>query len=158
MPNTYTQLYIHFVFAVQNRDALVHEAIREPVQKYMAGIISNTKHKLLSIYSMPDHTHIFLGLNPNQSISNLAQVLKSNSSKWMNKEKLCRFPFNWQDGYGAFSHQRSSISNVCNYVQNQKQHHSKKTFKSEYLDLLREHEVEYDDRYLFNFFDETDYT
>ena len=153
MPNTYTQLYIQFVFAVKHRDALITESLREPVQKYITGIVQNNRHKLLSIYCMPDHTHVFLGLNPAQSISSLAADMKSNSAKWINSEKLCKFHFNWQDGYSAFSYHKDLIPVIGKYVDNQKEHHKKKTFREEYLDLLREFDVEYDDRYLFEFFE-----
>src|SRR5688500_9801173 len=107
MPNTYTQLYIQFVFAVLNRDALIKDPIREEIQKYISGIVKNNHHKLLAIYCMPDHAHVFIGLNPKQSISSLANDLKSNSSRWINSEKLCKHHFNWQEGYGAFSYHKS---------------------------------------------------
>jgi len=154
MPNTYTQLYIQFVFAVQNREALIKESIREEVQRYITGIATNNRHKMLAIYCMPDHAHIFLGLNPNQSISSLANDLKSNSSRWINSNKLCNYHFNWQEGYGAFSYHKSRIASLGKYIYNQQVHHKKRTFKEEYLDLLKEFDVEYNDQYLFNFFEE----
>ena len=153
MPNTYTQLYIQLVFAVQNREALISENIRKEIQKYITGIANNNKHKMLAIFCMPDHAHVFVGLNPNQSISKLANDLKSNSSKWINKEKLCKFHFNWQEGYGAFSYHKSMISTIGNYINSQNIHHKNRTFKEEYNELLKEFDVEFDEQYLFKFFD-----
>ena len=154
MPNTYTQLYIQFVFAVLYRNAMIKESIREETQKYITGIVQNNGHKMLAIYCMPDHAHVFIGLNPKQSISSLANDMKSNSSKWINNNKLCKTQFNWQEGYGAFSYHKSRINSLGNYINNQPQHHKKRGFKEEYLELLREFEVDYDERYLFDFFEE----
>lgn len=154
MPNTYTQLYIQFVFAVQNRDAMITEAIRNDVQKYITGIATKKEHKMLALYCMPDHTHIFVGLNPSQSISSLAGDLKSNSARWLNQEKLCKFEFNWQEGFGAFSYHKKMISTIGNYIYNQADHHKKESFKKEYLGLLKEFDVSYNEAYLFHLFDE----
>ncbi len=154
MPNTYTQLYIQFVFAVKYRNTLIREPIRDEVQKYISGIARAKGHKLLAIYCMPDHTHILLGLNPNQSISNLANDLKSNSSKWINEKKLTPIHFNWQEGFGAFSYHKKMITTICHYIETQPDHHKKRSFKAEYLDLLKEFDIEYNDQYLFDFFEE----
>jgi len=153
MPNTYTQLYIQLVFAVQNRESLIREPNRDEIQKYITGIASKNGHKVLSIYCMPDHAHIFIGLNPNQSISSLANDLKSNSSKWINEKKLFRYKFNWQNGYGAFSYHKGMISTIGHYIDTQPEHHQKRSFKHEYLDLLREFDIDFNDQYLFDFFD-----
>jgi len=153
MANTYTKLYIQYVFAVLHRERLVQESFREELQKYLAGIVRNKRHKLLSVYCMPDHTHIFIGLNPVQSISSLANDLKSNSSKWINSNNLPKLHFHWQEGFGAFSYHKDLVPVVGNYIDNQKEHHAKKSFRDEYLDMLREFDVEYDERYLFEFFD-----
>ncbi|MEP6792715.1 MAG: IS200/IS605 family transposase [Saprospiraceae bacterium] len=153
MANTYTQLYIQFVFAVKYRQALIGESIRIEVEKYITGITQNKGHKMLALYCMPDHTHIFVGLNPNQSISSLAGDIKSNSSRWINKEKMCMYEFNWQEGFGAFSYHKSRLATIGNYIYNQPEHHKKQSFKDEYLGLLKEFEVEYNQVYLFDFFD-----
>jgi len=147
MPNTYTQLYIQFVFAIRNREALIREPIREEIQKYITGIATNKGHKMLAIYCMPNHAHIFVGLNPSQSISSLANDLKSNSSRWINSEKLSRFRFQWQEGFGAFSYHKSLIHTVGNYIDNQQAHHRKRTFRDEYLSLLKEFEVDFKARW-----------
>ena len=153
MANTYTQLYVQFVFAVQHREALIKESIREEIQKYITGIARNNGHKMLSIYCMPDHAHVFVGLKPTQSISSLASDLKANSAKWINTQRLCKFHFNWQEGYGAFSYHKNLISTVGNYIDTQPQHHQRRSFKEEYLDLLREFDVDYNDQYLFEFYE-----
>jgi REP element-mobilizing transposase RayT len=153
MPNTYTQLYIQFVFAVQHRKAMIQEPIREEIHRYLTGIANNNGHKMLAVYCMPDHAHIFVGLNPNQSISSLANDLKSNSSKWINEKKLFRYKFNWQNGYGAFSYHKGMLSTICQYIETQPEHHQKWSFQDEYLNLLREFDVDFNDHYLFEFFD-----
>ena len=149
MANTYTQLYVQIVFAVQNRNALISESFREELQKYATGIIQNNTHKMLAIYCMPDHTHIMVGLNPVQSISSLVNDIKSNSSKWINEQKKLKFPFNWQDGYGAFSYDRNRLYTTIDYINNQKQHHAKFNFKEEYLKLLKDFDIDYQEQYLF---------
>lgn len=149
MPNTYTQLYVQFVFAVQNRTPLIKEDIRVPIEKYMYGIITQMKHKMLAIYCMPDHCHILVGMHPSHSVSDLARMIKSNSSKWINAEKLTRPTFRWQEGYGAFSYAKSQKEQVIKYILKQPEHHKKKSFQEEYLDFLRKFEVEYDERYVF---------
>ena len=149
MPNTYTQLYIQLVFAVQHRKALIHENIRDELQKYITGIAQAHKHKMLAIYCNPDHTHVLVGLNATQSLSSLANVMKSNSSCWLNETKRLNSHFNWQDGYGAFSYHKSQLDMIVKYVRNQKEHHKNTCFKEEYLELLKEFNIDYDDRYLF---------
>lgn len=153
MPNTYTQLYIQFVFAVKHRDALIMESFREELQKYLTAIVQLNHHKMLSIYVMPDHAHVLVGLHPGQSISMLANEMKANSSKWINDHKKSRFHFNWQEGYGAFSYNKEMMYTVANYIQGQPEHHKKKSFKEEYLQLLHEFDVAFNDQYLFDFFD-----
>tara|TARA_R110002096_G_scaffold86990_3_gene199798 strand:- start:25521 stop:25883 length:363 start_codon:yes stop_codon:yes gene_type:complete len=116
MPNTYTQILIQYVFAVKHREAVIKDDIRIPLEKYISGIISNNKHKLLAIYCMPDHCHILVGLNPSQSLSDLARDIKSNSTKWLNENKYTEYKFQWQEGYGAFSYARSQLDTVVNYI------------------------------------------
>ncbi len=150
MPNTYTQILIQYVFAVKHREAVIKDDIRIPLEKYISGIISNNKHKLLAIYCMPDHCHILVGLNPSQSLSDLARDIKSNSTKWLNENKYTEYKFQWQEGYGAFSYAKSQLDTVVNYILNQPEHHYKKTFKEEYLDFLLKFNIQYDSKYLFN--------
>ena len=151
MPNTYSQLYIQIVFAVQGRKSLIKESIREELQKYILGIVSNHKQKLLAIYCMPDHTHIFLSMKPNMAISDLVRTIKSNSSSFLKDRNLVN-DFSWQEGFGAFSYAKSQAKNVIDYVLNQAEHHKKRTFKEEYVEFLNKFEIDYDEKYLFEFY------
>lgn len=150
MPNTYTQLYIHFVFAVKYRKATIAEEWENRLQKYITGIVQNNGHKLLAINTMPDHLHLFVGLNPKQSISELMRLVKGDSSEFINKEGFSKRMFYWQDGYGAFSNSRSQIDMVVKYILNQKEHHAQKTFREEYIGILKEYGIEYDEKYIFH--------
>jgi putative transposase len=149
MGNTYTQLYIHFVFAVKYRASLIDETWGERLRQYITSIIQRQQNKMIAINNMPDHLHLFIGLNPNQSISDLIRIVKSDSSEWINKEKLTGSKFQWQEGYGAFSHSRSQVDKVVNYIASQQEHHKKKTFLDEYQQVLRDFNVEFDERYIF---------
>ena len=142
MPNTYSQLYIQIVFAVQGRKSLIKESIREELQKYISGIVSNHKQKLLAIYCMPDHTHIFLSMKPNMAISDLVRTIKSNSSSFLKNRNLLN-DFSWQEGFGAFSYAKSQAKNVVDYVLNQAEHHRKRTFKEEYVEFLNKFKIEF---------------
>jgi REP element-mobilizing transposase RayT len=153
MANTYTQLYIHLVFAVKNRQALIAKAWKAELEKYITGIVQNKEHKLLAIGSMPDHVHIFIGYNVNQTISDLVETIKTSSNAWIKYNHLSSSKFEWQRGYGAFSHSRSQLDTVVNYVRNQEKQHQRKNFRAEYLEMLRQYEVEYKEEYLFEFFD-----
>ncbi|MBO3697469.1 IS200/IS605 family transposase [Roseivirga sp. E12] len=150
MPNTYTQLYVQLVFAVKHRESLIGENIRVDIQKYITGIVSNRKHKMMAIYIMPDHCHILVGLNPMQSVSDLVRTIKSNSSKWINETKLLKKRFQWQEGYGAFTYSEGQTPSVIKYVLNQKEHHRKVRFKEEYLDFLEKFNIDHDEKYLFD--------
>ena len=150
MPNTYTQIHIHFVFAVKYRDGVIHSSWKDELYKYITGIVQNNKHKLLIINGMPDHVHILIGLRPSQSISDLLQDIKGSSSKWINEKKFIKTRFEWQEGYGAFSYSKSQIKTVIEYIENQELHHQKKTFREEYLEILQKFEVDYDEKYIFH--------
>lgn len=149
MVNAYTQLLVQFVFAVKNRMGLVNSDMREAIEKYIGGIVQNNGHKLLAIYCMPDHCHILVGLNPKQSISDLVRDVKSNSSKWINDQRLSKYNFQWQDGYGAFSYSKSQLEGVVQYILKQAEHHKRKTFSEEYSEFMEKFEIEHDERYLF---------
>jgi putative transposase len=150
MANTYTQIYIHVVFAVQARESLIKAEWKEELFKYIAGILNNQKTKLIAIGGVEDHIHILFGMNPTIALSDVVREVKASSSKFINEEKFVRGKFYWQEGFGAFSYSRSQIDAVAKYILNQEQHHSIKSFKDEYVALLNRFEVEYDDRYLFN--------
>ena len=149
MANTFTQIYIHTVFAVENRICLIKDTWREELHKYITGITINKKHKLISINSVADHIHIFIGMKPAQSVSSLLQDIKDNSSRWINQKKFVLGKFNWQPGFGAFSYSHSHIKAVALYIENQEEHHRKKTFREEYVELLQKFDIAYDERYLF---------
>lgn len=151
MANTYTQIHLHLVFAVKSRQALISSKWKDNLFKYMTGIIQNHQHKVLSINGMPDHVHLLIGLRPNQSLSELMKIVKMESSKWINENKLTLGKFSWQEGYSAFSYSKSQLPAVLNYIENQEEHHKKKTFKEEYLKMLNDFEVEFDEKYLFDF-------
>lgn len=148
MANTYTQLYIQIVFGVKYRQPLIHPNWESELYKYMNGTIQQLGHKPIAINGIPDHVHLFVGLNPNASISNLVKSIKISSNQLINGERWCSKKFEWQDGFGAFSYSKDAVPNVYNYIMNQKEHHKIKTFEKEYQDLLREFGVEFDPRFL----------
>jgi REP element-mobilizing transposase RayT len=154
MANTYTQLQIHLVFAVKNRDALIHKDWKDDLEKYITGIIENHGHKLLAIGGVADHIHIFIGYNLNQLIPDLVEEIKTSSNAWIKNRKLSKHKFEWQKGYGAFSHSRSQLDTVVKYILNQETHHKKKTFQEEYLEMLKKNDVEFKNEYVFDFFDD----
>ena len=149
MANTFTQIHIHAVFAVQNRISLIHKFWQERLYKYIIAIIQKHGHKVLSIGGMPDHIHILFGFRPTQALSALIQEVKRDSSEWINKEKLVMGRFSWQEGYGAFSYSKSHVSQVAKYIETQEKHHQKKSFLEEYKKILRDFDLEYDERYIF---------
>ena len=149
MANTYTQIYIHYVFAVQNRICLIQTKWKDDLFKYMTGIVEKQGHKLLQIGGMPDHVHALVSMNPKQSPSDLMFNVKRSSSLWINDNRFVMGRFSWQEGFGAFSYGKSQIPNVANYIENQENHHKKRNFMEEYLELLKLFEIEYDERYVF---------
>jgi len=149
MANTYSQIYIHYVFSVQNRIGLIQNSWRDELYKYIAGIISNKGHKLLVIGGMPDHIHALVSMSPKQSSSGLMADVKRSSSLWINSKGFVNGNFSWQEGFGAFSYGKSQIPNIANYIENQEKHHQKRTFMDEYLDFLKIFDIEYDERYVF---------
>lgn len=150
MANTYTQIHIQSIFAVKNRESLIQKEWKGKLYKYISGVVENNSHKLLAINGMSDHIHIFFGMRSSQSLSDLMQDIKGNSSKWINDNKLVKGKFEWQAGYGAFSYSKSQIPDVIAYIENQKIHHQKKSFLEEYKDFLKKFEVEYNEQFIFN--------
>jgi len=149
MPNTYTQLYVQIVFTVKGRENLISKANREELHKYIAGIISARDQKLLAVFCMPDHVHILVSLKPSIAISDLVRDIKAGTSNFIREQNWIKGKFSWQEGFGAFSYSKSHLNNVINYVLNQEEHHKKKTFKDEYLNFLKEYEIDYNEKYLF---------
>lgn len=154
MANTYSQIYIQIVFAVKGRQNLIRNEHKEEIHKYITGIVKNKNQKLLAINCMPDHTHIFAGLKPDIKISDLVRDVKSFSSGFINDKRFVKGKFSWQLGFGAFSYSQSHIDKVVKYVLNQEEHHKKKTFREEYIGLLEKFNVEYDPKYIFEFYED----
>ncbi len=152
MANTYTQIYIQVVFTVRGRQNSITKDHREDLYKYITGIVRNNKQKLIAINGMPDHVHILIGLKPNVALSDLVQDIKANSSRFINESAWMKGKFHWQEGFGAFSYSHSQLGTVIRYIQNQERHHHRRTFREEYLELLKKFEVEYDPKYLFEFY------
>ncbi len=150
MANTFTQMYIQVVFAVKGRQNLIAEKYRNEIEKYICGIIKNNKSKALAIYCNPDHIHVLLGIHPSISVSNMLRDIKANSSKFVNDKKWFKGKFRWQEGYGAFTYSKSQIDAVVKYILNQPLHHKKITFKEEYLKILNDLEIQFDEQYLFD--------
>lgn len=154
MAGTFSQVYIQIVFAVNGRSNLLQEPWREEVFKYMAGIIKGKNQKSIIVNGVSNHVHLFIGLKPSMSVSDLVRDVKNNSTNFINDRKWISGKFSWQEGFGSFSYSHSQIDQVYQYILNQKEHHRKKTFKEEYLDFLRKFEIEYDEKYLFEWHDE----
>jgi len=149
MSNTYTQIHIHAVFAVQNRISLISKPWEERLYQYITGILQHKSHKLLTINGMPDHVHILFGMRPTQSLSDLMQDIKGDSSRWINENRFVNGKFSWQEGFGGFSYSKSQVSAVADYIEKQKKHHKTKTFIEEYRKILTDFAVDYDERYIF---------
>ncbi len=148
MANTYSQIYLQFVFAVQNRVSLISPDWEEDLRKYISGIVTKNGHKLLAVNGTANHLHLFIGYSINQSVPDLMKDVKRSSSLWVNSNQLTSGKFNWQEGYGAFSYSRSHIDKVIKYIANQKEHHTKLTFHDEYRKILDNFNVQYDGKYI----------
>ena len=153
MADTYSQIYIHIVFAVKRRDNLISKKWKDELYKYITGIITNEGQKLLAINGMPDHIHILIGLKPTAVLSSIVRDIKANSSKFINDRKWIAGKFEWQQGFGAFSYSHSQLTNVINYIQNQEEHHKTKTFREEYIDLLKLYNIDFKNEFIFMMFD-----
>lgn len=156
MSRTFSQIYIHSVFAVKGRENLLRKDWRAGVFKYMSGIIKGKDLKPIIINGVADHVHVFMGLKPSLSVSDIIRDVKNNSSNFINAQKLVCGKFSWQDGFGAFSYGHSQIDKVYQYILNQEQHHQKKTFKEEYSSLLRTFEIPFKEQYLFDWIEDMD--
>jgi putative transposase len=153
MSGTFSQIYIHYVFAVKGRQNLLQKPWREEVFQYISGIINGKNQKPIIVNGVADHVHVFVGLKPSMPISDLVRDIKNNSSNFINERKFIRGKFSWQEGYGVFSYAQSQVETVYQYIANQEEHHKKKTFKDEYIEFLNKYEVEYDEKYLFDWND-----
>src|SRR5437773_1647881 len=151
MANTFSQIYIQTVFAVNGRLSLIHSEFKEELYRYIAGIVRNQGQKLISINGMPDHVHILIGLKPAMALADLVREVKADSTNFINKNKWVHGRFSWQEGYGAFSYGHSQLDTIIRYIQNQEQHHKRSSFKNEYLTLLRKFDIAFEDKYVFKF-------
>lgn len=149
MANTYTQIHIHLVFAVRFRQAQIHNDWQDRLYKYITGIIQNNGHKLLIINGMPDHVHILIGFRTTQTLADLVRDIKQMSSLWVNENKLTNQKFAWQEGFGGFSYGHSQLSTIIKYIENQEEHHRKRSFMDEYKEFLKLFEIDFDEKYLF---------
>jgi REP element-mobilizing transposase RayT len=150
MAGTYSQIYIQVVFAVRDRKNLISGEWKDELHKYISGIIHQKGQKSIIVNGMPDHIHAFIGLKPSMCISDLVRDIKNNSSKFINDTRLGRGKFSWQQGYGVFSYAHSQIEQVYNYILNQEKHHQRKSFKEEYIDMLKKFAIDYNEMYLFD--------
>lgn len=151
MANTFSQIYLQFVFAVKNRQNLIANNHKEELHKYVTALVQNRKAKMLAINCMPDHIHLFVGFKPTILISDFVKEIKVESNGFVNNKNWIKGTFSWQEGYGVFSYSHSHIDSVIKYVLNQEAHHQRKTFRQEYLSLLEKFEVPFEERYLFDF-------
>lgn len=149
MANTYTQIHIHAIFAVQNRLSIIKDEWQTDLYSYITGIVTNHGHKMMQINGMPDHVHMLIGLRPVQSLSELMKYVKQDSTKWINQNRFINGRFSWQEGFGAFSHSKSQIPGVIKYIREQEEHHRKRTFREEYTDFLEKFDDDFDERYIF---------
>jgi REP element-mobilizing transposase RayT len=154
MAGAFSQIYIQVVFAVNGRGNFLLKPWRDEVFKYMSRIIKGKNQKLIIVNGVANHVHLFIGFKPSMAISDLVRDVKNNSSNFINENGFVHGKFSWQAGFGSFSYAHSQIKQVYQYILNQEEHHRKKTFKEEYLDFLHKFEVEYDEKYLFEWFDE----
>ncbi len=149
MANTYSQIYLHVVFAIEGRQNLLCAEHNDELQKYITGIVSGQKQKLIAINNMPDHVHLLVGLQPDLALSDLVRDIKAGSSGFIKRKRWVAGRFSWQEGFGAFSYSRSQLDTVIRYIQNQQKHHARKTFRQEYVELLEKFSIDYDPRYIF---------
>jgi len=153
MANTYTQLSIHVVFAVKGRESSLHAKMRPELFKYISGILNKTNQFSLAVNGYKDHVHVFFELNPVNSLSEVVRIVKTNSSKWINENNLIPGKFSWQEGYGGFSYSRSQRDTVINYIINQEEHHKQKSFREEYLGILKTFQIDFEEQYVFEFYE-----
>ncbi len=153
MPNTFSRIYLHFVFAVRGRANLISKEFKHELHKYIGGLVRRRQAKMLAVHCMPDHVHLFVGFRPVMSISDFIKEIKVESNEFINERKWVRRKFQWQEGYGVFSHSHAQLDTVIKYILNQESHHRKKKFQEEYRKMLTEVEIPYDERYLFEFYD-----
>lgn len=151
MANTFSQIYLQFVFAVNHRESLISKEHKEELHRYITGLVQNRKAKMLAIHCMPDHIHLFVGFKPTILITDFVKEIKVESNEFINNKRWIKGKFSWQEGYGVFSYSHSQVDAVVKYVLNQETHHQKSSFRQEYLELLKRFEIRFEERYVFDF-------
>ena len=153
---TFSQIYIHVIFAVKGRQSLIATPWEEELYKYITGIVQNKGQKMLVINGMPDHIHFLIGMKPSCCLSDLVREVKKSSNAFVKEKRFTKFRFEWQEGFGAFSYSDSSLDDVIQYIQNQKEHHRKRTFREEYIGFLKKFKIDFKEEFLFQEIDPTD--
>lgn len=150
MANTYSKIYIQTIFGVKYREALLDKKWRSEIFAIIGNLINETECKTILVNGVEDHVHCFFGLKPNIAISDIMRIVKAKSSKYINENNLTKTRFEWQAGFGAFSYNQENVDKVFKYIQNQEEHHTKETFKTEYLEMLERFQIPFDERYIFD--------
>ena len=153
MANTFSQIYLQFVFAVKQRQSLIPKEHKEELHKYITGLVRNRNAKMLAVHCMPDHVHLFVGFKPSILISDFVKEIKVETNEFIKGKKWIKGKFSWQEGYGVFSYSHSHIDRVIKYIMNQEKRHQKKTFRQEYHEFLEKFEIAFEEKYLFEFID-----
>lgn len=147
---TFSQIYIHVVMVVKYRQPMIYADWEHTLYKYISGIVREKGQKLIAVNGMPDHVHLLLGIRPSCCLSDLVREIKKSTNKFINEHQLTDRKFEWQVGFGAFSNGHNSLGHVVRYIDNQKAHHRGRCFREEYIDLLKELEIDYKEEYLFD--------
>ncbi len=148
MSSTYTQIIYQIIFSTKSHERTITESKQNDLFKYIAGILKNKKCHLYRINGVEDHIHIITHIHPSVALANLVKDIKLASSEWIKKNEIFLYFNGWQDGYGAFTCSNKEKDRLIEYVKNQKEHHKRKTFKEEFVELLNEHGIEFDEKYL----------
>ena len=151
MANTYTQIYMHIVFAVSHREAMISDKWSDELYQYLSGACQNRSHFVHIINGTPDHVHLLIGMHPSESVASLVKELKGQSARWIN-EKFHKGKFSWQSGYAAFSYSQSLIPAVKSYIEKQKEHHRRVSFQEELADFFQKFGIEYNPDYMMKGF------
>jgi len=149
MANTYSQIYLQVVFAVEGRQNLIQKRNKQELHKYITGIVTQRGQKLLAVHCMPDHTHVLIGLKPSVALSDVVRDVKNASTNFVNRNRWVAGRFSWQEGFGAFSYGHSQLTGIINYIKDQEQHHASRTFRQEYIQFLKKYEIDHDEKFIF---------
>src|SRR2546423_8870282 len=150
MPQSYVNLLYHIIFATKDRELLITTALQPRLYEYIGGIVRKQGGIALAINGMEDHVHLFAKLRQDKALADMIRDFKAHSSGWLHKVFPDLKDFTWQNGYGAFTVSASQASKIKSYIEQQKMHHQKRTFKDEFIEFLRAHEIEFDERYLWH--------